>query len=104
MGRFGESILADLRAGTAAYKIGGFHRGGALKLLDHTGKHIGSVEGIFEQAEVAALWASAPLLLAALEKAIAEYGKPGGPWNVPSDPGDWLAGARHAVAKAREAA
>jgi hypothetical protein len=40
-------------------------------------------------------------LLEALEDAISLYGKPGGPWNVPSDPGGWLDRARKAVKKAR---
>lgn len=40
-------------------------------------------------------------LLAALEKAIADYGNPGGPWNVPSEPGTWIAMARDAVAQAK---
>lgn len=44
---------------------------------------------------------SAPDLLAALEKAVEHYGKPGGPWNVPSDPGTWIADARAAIAKAK---
>jgi hypothetical protein len=26
--------------------------------------------------------------------AVASYGKPGGPWNVPSDPGGWIALAK----------
>jgi hypothetical protein len=37
---------------------------------------------------------------AALDGAVAAYGKPGGPWNVPSDPGGWLSRARAALAKA----
>ena len=40
-------------------------------------------------------------LLAVVEEAIERYGKPGGPWNVPSDPGGWIARAQAAVAKAR---
>lgn len=36
-------------------------------------------------------------LVAALKKAIADYGKPGGPWNVPDEPGTWIAMAREAV-------
>jgi len=47
------------------------------------------------------LIAAAPDLLAALENAIALYGKDGGPWNVPRDPGGWLDRARAAIAKAR---
>lgn len=39
-------------------------------------------------------------LLAALKVAVELYGKPGGPWNVPSDPGSWLAQAREAIAAA----
>lgn len=40
-------------------------------------------------------------LVEALEKAVEDYGKPGGPWNVPSEPGAWLAMAKVALAKAR---
>ena len=40
-------------------------------------------------------------LLAVVEEAIERYGKPGGPWNVPSDPGGWMDRAQTAVAKAR---
>lgn len=37
------------------------------------------------------------VLLAALKEAAASYGKPGGPWNVPSDPGGWISRAREAI-------
>ena len=37
----------------------------------------------------------------ALEAAILEYGKPGGPWNVPSSPGTWIDKAKAAIVKAR---
>ena len=33
----------------------------------------------------------------ALAKAIRDYGQPGGPWNVPGEPGEWLALAREAL-------
>lgn len=36
-------------------------------------------------------------LRAILEKAVALYGQPGGPWNVPSEPGTWLAMAKEAL-------
>lgn len=36
-------------------------------------------------------------LLAALQKAVADYGHEGGPWNVPSEPGTWLAIAKAAL-------
>lgn len=36
---------------------------------------------------------------AALEKAVALYGQPGGPWNVPSEPGAWLAMAKEALGR-----
>ena len=39
-------------------------------------------------------------LVAALQEAVAQYGTPGGPWNVPSDPGGWLGRARAVLAKA----
>jgi len=49
----------------------------------------------------ATLASAAPDLLAALESAVAQYGKPGGPWNFPSDPGGWLETAKKAIAKAK---
>lgn len=33
----------------------------------------------------------------ALRKAIDDYGKPGGPWNVPSEPGTWIELAKTAL-------
>lgn len=38
---------------------------------------------------------------AALEKAVADYGKPGGPWNVPGEPGTWIAMAKSALKAAK---
>lgn len=38
---------------------------------------------------------------AALEKAITDYGKPGGPWNVPGEPGTWIAMAKAALKAAK---
>ncbi len=49
----------------------------------------------------AMLYAAAPDMYEALEAAILEYGKPGGPWSVPSSPGTWIEKARAATAKAR---
>lgn len=48
----------------------------------------------------AALIAAAPELLEALQYAVEKYGKEGGPWNVPSDPGGWLERSRAAIEKA----
>ncbi len=42
--------------------------------------------------------ASVDQLRSALQRAVALYGKPGGPWNVPGDPGGWLEQARSALA------
>lgn len=36
-------------------------------------------------------------LISALTEAVALYGKPGGPWNVPSDPGGWMWRAKKAL-------
>lgn len=44
---------------------------------------------------------AAPDLLEALEKAVADYGREGGPWNVPSEPGSWIEMAKNAIARAR---
>lgn len=49
----------------------------------------------------AALIAAAPDMYEALEMAILEYGKPGGPWNVPTEPGTWIDKAKAAIVKAR---
>lgn len=49
----------------------------------------------------AQLMAAAPRMLKALKKAIKDYGKPGGPWNVPNEPGTWIALA-HAAIQAAE--
>lgn len=40
------------------------------------------------------------VLLAALQRAVEMYGKPGGPWNVPGSAGSWTAQARAAIAAA----
>ena len=32
-----------------------------------------------------------------LKDAVEKYGKPGGPWNVPSEPGSWIARAKDAL-------
>lgn len=45
--------------------------------------------------------AAATDMKAALEHAVEQYGNPGGPWNVPNDPGGWLDSANKALAKAR---
>ena len=42
------------------------------------------------------------LLREALEEAVAMYGKPGGPWNVPGDAGGWLNRARKALEAGNE--
>lgn len=60
------------------------------------GKH---TEG--NEDSISALISAAPDMYKALEKAVEEYGKPGGPWNVPSEPGSWIALAKAALAKAR---
>lgn len=40
-----------------------------------------------------------PALVAMLRETVALYGKPGGPWNAPSDPGGWISRARALLAK-----
>lgn len=36
-------------------------------------------------------------LLAALKETVEKYGEPGGPWNIPSEPGEWISNARKLV-------
>lgn len=61
-----------------------------------SGKHS---EG--NEDSISALISAAPDMYKALEKAVEEYGKSGGPWNVPFEPGSWIALAKAALAKAR---
>jgi hypothetical protein len=75
------------------------HPFSVVATLDEEGRY-GAIEGDNAEAN-ARLIAAAPDLLAVVEEAIRLYGKPGGPWNVPSDPGGWIARAQAAVAKAR---
>lgn len=62
------------------------------------GSHIISLK---EAQANAMLDAAAPDLYAALDKAVKDYGNPGGPWNVPSEPGTWIQMAKAALKKAR---
>ena len=55
-------------------------------------------ENARKDAELATLRAECERMRKALAYAIEKYGKPGGPWNVPSDPGGWLDLARAALA------
>ena len=47
------------------------------------------------------LIAAAPEMYEALSDAVEKYGKPGGPWNVPGEPGSWIEKAKAALNKAR---
>ena len=37
-----------------------------------------------------------------LKDAVEKYGKPGGPWNVPGEPGSWIARAKEALKETEE--
>lgn len=41
-------------------------------------------------------------LTAALQNAVDKYGQPGGPWNVPNEPGTWISEAKHALELAQK--
>lgn len=49
----------------------------------------------------ARLISAAPEMYEALADAVEKYGKPGGPWNVPGEPGSWIEKAKAALQKAR---
>lgn len=46
-------------------------------------------------------WDGYKMMYDALSEAVELYGKPGGPWNVPSAPGSWIEKAKAALRKAR---
>lgn len=50
-----------------------------------------------QAARVAELEAERDRLREALAEAVEKYGKPGGPWNIPGEPGSWIAKARKAL-------
>lgn len=50
-----------------------------------------------QTARITAMTDENKRLREALEEAVAMYGKPGGPWNVPGDTGGWLYRARKAL-------
>ena len=52
--------------------------------------------------KISAQKAAIDQLTAALQKAVNDYGKPGGPWNVPNEPGQWLYEAKQALAAAEK--
>lgn len=63
-------------------------------------RHAENIRRIAEEAaraKIAKLRESNANLRAALQKAIDAYGKSGGPWNVPSEPGTWITMAREAM-------
>lgn len=78
--------------------VHGVHRGSG-PICEVLSKNLDDADEI--SISNAKLIASAPDLYVALEKAVADYGKPGGPWNVPSEPGTWLEMAKNAIKKAR---
>ena len=55
---------------------------------------------ISEMEANADLLSAAPDMREALAEAVEKYGKPGGPWNVPGEPGSWIAKAKEALKKA----
>ncbi|MES2904913.1 MAG: hypothetical protein V4696_12065 [Pseudomonadota bacterium] len=103
MGGMFDNIFDDLRENprlALRFKVAAHHRGGALRIEDEAGKLLGHVEQVDWQDETANLWAASGDLYGALKQAVETYGKPGGPWNVPSDPGGWLDRSRDALHKA----
>jgi len=44
--------------------------------------------------DAAKLLIHGPLLLSQLKKTVEKYGHPGGPWNIPSEPGEWIGNAQ----------
>lgn len=57
---------------------------------------------VYAKKEVKRLDLAIDTLTTALQKAVDQYGQPGGPWNVPSEPGTWIAEARHALEMAKK--
>jgi len=68
----------------------------------HGAHHLATIPDPEGMANLALIVAS-PRLLSALKSAVQLYGKPGGPWNVPSEPGSWINEAKAAIAEAEPA-
>ena len=69
-------------------------------VTDHILWHdVCTIDEGWEEAELF-VTANLPKLIGALSEAVSQYGKGGGPWNVPSDPGGWLDRARTALESA----
>ena len=49
------------------------------------------------QRQIAILTAENERMREVLTYAVKEYGRHGGPWNVPTDPGGWITKARDAL-------
>jgi hypothetical protein len=67
-------------------------------ITDNSDRPVGYVR-VYSESD-ARLIQAAPRMLRVLRYAVAIYGKPGGPWNVPGDPGGWLEAALAAIAEA----
>lgn len=64
------------------------------RLVRDLGKQAGTHHLVEPERDCVALADEINRLRAVLAEAVELYGKPGGPWNVPSDPGGWLFKAR----------
>lgn len=83
---------------------------GSLKMdgrfIKHDGRAVlyyagaNSLDLLEECEALARLFVASPDMLDALKDAVELYGKPGGPWNVPSEPGSWIEKARAAIDRA----
>lgn len=108
-------LACDVQAATEAVQKEIEARGGKYEglVVSLTGGEVFStreVKGQLEERSIA--WTSPTdyanaqnaidALTFALQNAVDQYGQPGGPWNVPSEPGLWLADAKHALEMAKK--
>jgi len=108
-------LAGDLHSATEAIQKEIEARGGKYEglVVNLTGGEVFSTRQVNGQLEERSIAWTSPTdyanaqnaidaLTFALQEAVDQYGQPGGPWNIPNEPGTWLAYAKHALEMAQK--